>query len=94
MPKSNEELAAGEAAPAPVPMPVDSVSEVNDQLASTKLSDQDEADATVGAQDEAKPPADAAVGDTDTMEDPELWKPHPPSEECPVCMRTFKMADQ
>ena len=86
MPKPNEELAAGEAAPAPVAMPVDSVSEVNDQLASTKLSDQDEADATVGAQDEAKPPADAAVRDTDTMEYPDLWKAHPPTEECPVCM--------
>ena len=53
-----------------------SLSKVNEQLASTKLSDQDE----------AKPPADTAVGDTDTMEDPELWKPHPPTEECPVCM--------
>jgi hypothetical protein len=49
-----------------------SLSKVNEQLASTKLSDQDE--------------ADAAVGDTDTTDDPELWKPHPPTEECPVCL--------
>ena len=91
MPKSNEELAAGEAAPAPVPMPVDSVSEVDDQLASTKLSDQDEVNeqlesVKLSTQDEAQPPADATAGDTDTNEDPDLWKPPPPTEECPVCM--------
>ena len=75
---SNEEPLppAGEAVPAPVSTPVHSVSEVNDRLETVKLADQDE----------ARPPADAAVGDTDTMEDPELWKPHPPSEECPVCL--------
>ena len=79
MPTSNEEPLppAGEAAPAPVSIPVDSVSEVNDQLASTKLSDQDK----------ARPPVDAAAGDTkNPKEDPELWKPHLPTEECPVCM--------
>jgi TPR repeat protein len=81
MPNSNEEPLppAGEAAPAPVSTPADSVAEVNDQLASTKLSDQDE----------AKPPANAEAGDTgdtNTKEDPDLWKPHPPTEECPVCM--------
>ena len=63
---------AGEAAPAPVSIPIDSLSEVNDQLETVKLSDQDEADAT--------------VGDTKTKEDPDLWKPPPPTEECPVCM--------
>ena len=49
-----------------------SLPKVNEQLASAKLSDQDK--------------ADAAVGDTDTTDDPELWKPHPPTEECPVCL--------
>ena len=77
---------AGEAAPAPVSIPIDSLSEVNDQLETVKLSDQDEADAAVGDQDEARPPTDAAVGDTDTKEDSELLKPHPPTEECPGCL--------
>ena len=56
---SNEEALppGGEAAPAPVSTLADSVAEVNDQLASAKLSDQDE----------AKPPADAAAGDTNTV---------------------------
>ena len=80
MPNNNSEEPlplAGEAAPAPVSIPDDSVSEVNDQLASTTLSDQDE----------ATPPADAAAGDTNNpKEDPDLWKPHPPKEECPVCL--------
>ena len=79
MPNSNEEplRPAGKAAPAPVSTPVDSVSEVKAQLASAKLSDQDE----------ATPPADAAAGDTNNpKEDPDLWKPHPPKEECPVCL--------
>jgi len=68
---------AGEAAPAPVSTPAGSVAEAADQLASTKLSDQDE----------AKPPADATAGDTnDPKEHPDLWKPHPPTEECPVSM--------
>ena len=65
---------AGEAAPAPVSTPAGSVAEAADQLASTKLSDQDE----------AKPPTDA--GETKPKEDPELWKPLTPTEECPVCM--------
>ena len=56
--------------------PVSSVSEVNEQLASAKLSDQDE----------TRPPADATVGDTKPKADPDLWKPHPPTEECPVCL--------
>ena len=75
MPNSNEEPLppAGEAAPAPACIPDDSVSEVNDQLASTKLSDQDE----------ATPPVEA---ETKPKEHPDLWKPHPPTEECPVCM--------
>ena len=73
MPNSNEEPLppAGE-----VSTPVDSVSKVNDQLASTKLSDQDE----------SRSLADATVGDTNPKEDPDLWKPHPPTEECPVCL--------
>ena len=75
MPISNEEPLppAGEAAPTPASTPVDSLSEVNDQLESVKLS-------------EPNAPADATVRDTNPKEDPELWKPHPPSEECPVCM--------
>ena len=78
MPNSNEKPLppAGEAMPAPASIPVDSVSEINDQLASTELSDQDD----------AKPPADAAVGGTKPKEDSELWKPHPPTQECPICM--------
>ena len=75
MPNSNEEplRPAGETAPAPASTPADSVSKVNEQLASTTLSDQGEA-----------PPADA--GDTKPKEHPDLWKPHPPTEECPVSM--------
>jgi TPR repeat protein len=78
MPNSNEEplLPAGEATPAPVSIPADSLSEENNQLETVKLSDQDE----------ATPPADATDGDTNPKDDPELWKPHPPTEECPVCM--------
>ena len=89
MPNSNDKPlpTAGEAAPAPVSIPDALVSHLNEQLEMTKLSDQDEAHATVGDQeDKAQPPADAAVGDTNTKEDPDLWKPHPPTEECPVCM--------
>ena len=63
---------AGEAAPALVSISADTVTKLNDQLETVKLSDQDEADAT--------------VGDTKTKEDPDLWKPPPPTEECPVCM--------
>jgi len=89
MPNSDDKplSPAGEGAPASVSTPVDSVPKVNEQLETVKLSDQNEADATtVGDQDEARPPADAAVGDTNTKEDAELWKPHPTTEECPVCM--------
>ena len=74
MPTSNEEplLPAGEAVPAPVSPPVHSVSEVNEQLETVKLADQDEAS-----------PAEA---ETKPKEHPDLWKPPPPSEECPVCL--------
>ena len=88
MPNSNDKPlpTAGEAAPASVSISDDSVSHVNEQLETIRLSEQDETDATVADQEESQPPADAAVGDTNTKEDPELWKPHPPTEECPVCM--------
>ena len=81
MPNSNEESLppAAEAAPTPASAPVDSVSEVNDQLASAKLSDHDEAPPV----DEAKPKP---------KEHPELWKPQPPTEECPVCMVPLALA--
>ena len=42
-----------------------------DQLAPANLSDADDHDQDV---DDAQ------------KEDPELWKPHPPTEECPVCL--------
>lgn len=29
---------------------------------------------------------DAGESETKTDDDPELWKPHPPNEDCPVCM--------
>jgi len=48
--------------------------EAADQLASVNLSD-------VDGQDEGNEPA-SIPGE----EDPELWKPHPPREECPVCL--------
>jgi hypothetical protein len=72
MPKSNEE----EAAPVPMSTLVDWVSEAAEQLETVKLSDHDE----------AWPHADTTAGDTNPKEDPELWKPPSPTEECPVCL--------
>ena len=53
-------------------IPADSLAEVNDQLETVKLADQDEAS-----------PVEA---ETKPKEHPDLWKPPPPSEECPVCL--------
>ena len=72
MPKSNEE----EAAPVPMSTLVDWVSDAAEQLETVKLSDHDE----------ARPHADTTAGDTNPKEDPELWKPPSPTEECPVCL--------
>jgi len=55
--------------------------EAADWLAAARLSDADD-------QGDASPALPDAEDTIEPMkeEDPELWKPHPPTEECPVCL--------
>lgn len=48
------------------------ISAVAEELASLALNTKEGSDANSGL-------------DADELEDPDLWKPHPPTEDCPVC---------
>ena len=56
-----------------------------DQLAAVTLADKDEAGAGTGTSESPQDSMDE-LHDRDPLSDPELWKPHPPTKDCPVCL--------
>ena len=59
------------------------ISAAADHLAAVTLADNDEAGSGTGTSESQQ---DGAVECYDPLSDPDLWKPHPPTEDCPVCL--------
>ena len=62
------------------------ISAASDQLASLEVTDdQTNAKSSDTSAEGAAPPSEAPSEEGGRVLDPELWKPHSPNEECPVC---------
>ena len=59
------------------------IAAVSDQLAAVTLADHDEAGSATRTSERQQ---DSVNELHCSWSDPELWKPHPPTEDCPVCM--------
>ena len=64
------------------------ISEAADQLAAVALAAENGADPGTS---ETQQDVDQLL---DTLSDPELWKPHPPTEDCPVCLVPLPLEDK